>query len=347
MPFSVSTSGPLTTPRAHQVRAGRSHALRLAVACATIAASACAPGVTPLPPSPSAPVPEVAPPVVVRATRAMLPATHDTAHYDVESRTTLTRDSAGVPLREEVRLSAQVAFALQRLTAPGAVGADVATRTPRSLRGTGRVDGFLISATDRVERAGGAARPGMASVAPNPSIPMTVPFDAMLDGLSARVVPRPPLANECDRREMTAVALARELFVRMPAELVVGGQWTDTARVFMCRGGVPVTVQSYAVSTMQSLDDGPLGASTVAVITRTLTTRVEGSLATAWRTVGITGQGTGTQRITVDVTTGMLQQLRGTSDLTLDVRDSARPDGGRQSVLQHVELTADRQSAPR
>ncbi len=298
------------------------------------ALSACAGGVAPLP----TPEPEPAPPRVVEAprpTRALLALRHDTARYEVTSTARVTRDSAGVPVTEEIVTRARVAFSLERLRRAASDPAPVL-----NVRSTGRVDGFTITASERVAGARSSALPGVATAPAAPQAPLTLPFDAVLDGLNARVAPRPALANECDRPEMSALALVRELLVRLPAELVVGAAWSDTARTFMCRGGVPVVTQTTATATVVSLDDGPLGSGSRAVIERRLVTRVEGQLTTAWRTVGLTGQGTGTQRLVVDAVAGVLTELRHDSELAVDVRDSVRPDAGQQALVQRVVFTA-------
>jgi hypothetical protein len=297
------------------------------LAAASVLLGGCAPALQPMPEATPATAPAPSAPPVERApTRVRLAPQHDTARYDVVNTTDLMRDSAGTLLEEQVTLRAIVSLALTR-------GREVA-----QLTGTGRVDSFVVEATSRVAGANASVLPGVVAGPPTPSLPLTVPFDAMLDGLSARVVPRPALANECDRPEISAVALARSLLVRFPDELVVGASWGDTARVFMCRSGIPITVQTISIGTVDSLVDGPDGAATRAAISRALTTRVEGTLSTGWRTVGLTGEGTGTQQILLDAASGMLAALDEEGELSLRVRDSARPDNGAQTVTQHVAL---------
>ena len=93
---------------------------------------------------------------------------------------------------------------------------------------------------------------------------------------------------------------------------------------------------------MDSLADGPNGVATVAHISRTLETRVEGQLAMGWRTVALGGSGRGRQTLALDGVTGMLSTLDGSSELMLDVRDSARPDDSQLRLTQRVTLTARR-----
>ncbi len=302
--------------------------LTLIAACAP---SRPAPAPEPVPEAPPVvvvPVP-VAPASVTIATR------HDTVRYDVVSSARFERDSAGTPNQEEIVTRAMVSFAMERIgTGSSSAALD--------LRSTGRVDGFVISSSERVKSSRSSALPGVVTTPSLPVAPLTVPFDATLNGLTARVAPRPALANECDQPEMSALALARELLVRLPPVLVVGASWSDTTRVFMCRGGVPVTVQQIGTATVKSLESGPSGPFTRAQIDRTLQTRVEGQLATSWRSVGLTGRGSATQQMLVDATSGALVELTSESSTQLDVHDSARPDQGQQSVVQRVRFTARR-----
>jgi hypothetical protein len=260
---------------------------------------------------------------------------HDTARYDVTSTARIVRDSGGRPVEEEIVTRAQVALALERTGSarPG---------TARDLRSTGRVDGFTISASERVTGARSSAMQGatqgamLGSTAGGLSrAPLTVPFDASLNGLNARVAPRPSLVNECDRQEMSAASLVRELLLRLPPVLEVGASWSDTSRVFLCRGGVPVTVQTTATAHVRSLTATADG--TQAVIERDLVIRIEGELATA-----MTGRGTGTQRFVVDAERGRVDSLRSESETRIEVRDSVRPDAGEQSLTQRVVLVAER-----
>jgi hypothetical protein len=214
--------------------------------------------------------------------------------------------------------------------------------TALDLRSTGRVDGFVITSTDRITGSRSSALPGVTEVPSRPKAPLTVPFDAILNGLTARVAPRPALANECDQPEMSALSLVRELLVRLPPELEVGQTWSDTTRTFMCRGGLPITVQHVASATVREIASGPSGAFSRVLIDRTIDTRMEGQLTTSWRSVGLTGKGTGTQRLVIDATEGTLVELTAESTTELRVHDSVRRDQGQQTVVQRVVMTAKR-----
>jgi len=260
---------------------------------------------------------------------------HDTVRYDVVNTAQVERDSAGQPNREQVTTRARVAFAMERIGTARA-------GTALDLRSTGRVDGFVITSSDRITGSRSSALPGVTEVPSRPVAPLTVPFDATLDGLTARVTPRPALANECDQPEMSALSLVRELLVRLPPELEVGQVWSDTSRTFLCRGGVPITVQHVATATVRELASGPSGPFTRVIIDRVIASRMEGALTTSWRSVGLTGRGSGTQRLVVDATQGTLVELTSESTTELQVHDSVRRDEGQQTITQRVAMTARR-----
>ncbi len=292
--------------------------------CATMAAlslvacgaPAAAPPVVAPRPEPT-PVPVVVPVVV----RASLPATVPERRYDVRSSTRVERDSAGRKDEQRVETSATIALTLQRAM-------------DGALRGSGRVDSFAV----RLDGAG-VSVPSSSSKTPKtpPVRPPAVLFDALLDATNLRVVTRPPLPNECDRPEVGATSLVRELMIRLPREIVVGDRWRDSTISFVCRAGIPIAVRSqheYAATRI----DGLAGQQTV-VVTRLTTSLLEGRLQTSWRALELTGTGFGNDEARVDVTTGALVQLEGTATLSLRLTDRTRPATPRtEQVVQRVTL---------
>lgn len=295
--------------------------------------SGCAPAVAPLP----APIPRPAPmerPVEVAVpTRVMLALRHDSARYTVHSRSELTQDSAGSPITEQVESTAFVVFTLERTGDPTA-------QAPLGIRGTGRVESFVLTPTTRLASARTSALTGVAEAPDYPTLPLLVRFEAMVDGTLTRVAPTPALANECDRPETGATAMARELLVRLPGALAAGSAWADTSRVFVCRGGVPITVQTIATNRVVAIEASADGPASRLRVVRDLVIRAEGEQASAWRTVSLTGRGQGRQELTVSAPSGVLQELRSDSETEFDVRDSARPADGRQRVRQRVHYAA-------
>jgi hypothetical protein len=265
---------------------------------------------------------------------------HGLTRYEVRSESRLVVDSAGTPITETVSSAAAVSFSLERT-------GDPRSPAPLGLRGSGRVEGFVLTPSPRLSAARSSALAGELETPAAPSLPITVAFDAMVDGLIARASPVPALANECDRPELGATALARELLVRLPGALAAGDQWTDTTRVFVCRGGVPVTAETIATSRVEALESGAAGPASIARLVRTLEMRSEGEQASAWRAVGLVGRGRGRQELRVSLPEGVIESLEGTSETNFVLHDSGRPNGGDARLTQQVTYRAVRAAPPR
>ena len=163
-------------------------------------------------------------------------------------------------------------------------------------------------------------------------------IDAFIDSTSLRVVARPPLANECDRSEVSAMQLARELLVRVPDGVGEGAQWRDSTVTLVCRSGVPLTVYTITHSTLATVSRETL------VVRREMTTRLEGKGGSAFRAFDLVGTGSGSQRLEIAARTGILETLQGSSTLTMQLTERIPPGTPRsQQVLQRVELRAERQ----
>jgi hypothetical protein len=287
------------------------------------ALGACAPSVAPLPAPATAPEPVGAAPVrpapAPAAARVTLATSHPTVRYTVRSETTLRADSAGIPREASTTATAFVALALDRLPVVGSGSA--------GLRARGEVSQYVVTASERLRDP----------MRPATGLPLTVVFEAQVDGGLARVAPVPALANECDRPETAAAALARELLVRVPTALATGDRWTDTTRTFACRAGLPITV----VTTIEALAES-VTAST-ATIRRTLRARAEGEVVTPWRTTGVEGQGTTTETVELAVPSGEVVRLEARGESTFRLRDSALPGGGVARVVQTTVYEARRQ----
>lgn len=168
--------------------------------------------------------------------------------------------------------------------------------------------------------------------------PAMILIDAVLYSTHARVVMRPPLVNECDRPEVSAMQLARELLVRIPDGVAEGDQWRDSTVTLVCRNGVPLTVYTTTRSTLEQLTRETL------LVKREISTRLIGSGGTAFRAFEVVGTGSGSQRLEIAASSGVLARLQGTSTLTLQVLERNPPGAPRsQQVLQRVELRAERQ----
>lgn len=201
-----------------------------------------------------------------------------------------------------------------------------------ALRGSGQVDSFTV-------RSSIAESPtALGATATNPLRPSSLLLiDALSDSTTLRVVSRPPLANECDRPEVSAMQLARELLVRIPDGVVEGSQWRDSTVTLVCRNGVPLTVYTTTRSTLTKFSRETL------VVTRDLRTTLEGKGGTAFRAFEVVGTGSGSHRVEIATLTGILEKLQGTSTLSLQLVERIPPGTPRsQQVLQKVEIRAER-----
>jgi hypothetical protein len=200
-----------------------------------------------------------------------------------------------------------------------------------ALRGLGQVDSFTVrsSITER-------AKP-LVATATTVMGPSSLLIDALSDSTTLRIVSRPPLANECDRPEVSAMQLARELLVRIPDGVAEGDQWRDSTVTLVCRNGVPLTVYTTTRSTLAKWSRETL------VVNRELSTKLEGKGGTAFRAFELVGTGSGSQRIEIAALTGILENMQGTSTLSMQVVERIPPGTPRsQQVLQKVEIRAER-----
>lgn len=263
------------------------------------------------------------PPAPITSTRLLLPRLQPRTHWTISAVTRLKVSGAAMPagVSDEQRIDtrALVSMSFER-TATGA------------LRGSGQVDSFTV-------RSSIADSPTpLVVVAVAPSRPSLLLIDALIDSTNLRVVARPPLANECDRPEVSAMQLARELLVRIPDGVGEGDQWRDSTVTLVCRNGVPLTVYTITRSTLATVSRETL------VVRREMTTKLEGKGGTAFRAFELVGTGSGSQRLEIAARTGILETLLGTSTLTMQLMERIPPGTPRsQQVLQRVELRAERQ----
>lgn len=284
---------------------------------------ACAPAAPTPSPAPSPVIAAPTPVAPVASNRVLLPRTQPRTSWTISAVTRLKVSGAAMPagVSDEQRLDTR---ALVSMTFDRSVTG--------ALRGSGQVDSFTV----RSSIAESARQ--LAATAAAPVRPSILLIDAVIDSTSLRVVTRPPLANECDRPEVSAMQLARELLVRIPDGVAEGDQWRDSTVTLVCRNGVPLTVYTTTRSTLAKLSRETL------VVTREISTRLDGKGGTAFRAFELVGTGSGTQRIEIAALTGILEKLQGTSTLTMQVVERIPPGTPRsQQVLQKVEIRAERQ----
>ncbi len=275
-----------------------------------VLAGACRGTVTPAAvPSPSGPT-APPPPAVAAVRRTALPANIPGASWIVTSAARLRVN--GVADEQRVESQARVSWTFDR-------------HPSGSARATGQVDAFSVRSSLDSGRTG-AAPPAARLL-----------LDGLLDSAVVRVVTRPPQANECDRYESSAAALARELLVRVPDGFQVGDRWRDSTVSLVCRSGVPITVYTTIISRVERLTDEVL------VVRREIQSTLDGRGGSAFRSLELVGTGSGEQRVEINAQTGILERLVGTSTLTLKVTEHTPSLPPRtQDVVQRVELKAER-----
>ncbi len=274
--------------------------------------SAAAPTPTPRPTPAPAPTPVATAPTAV-TTRYTIPALVTDTRYQVESKAVLERDSAG--RRESQQLNSRAdAVVRQRRQASGALNA------------TGRMYAYAVQ----------------SSLGPSTPRIDSLRFEAVLDAQALRVVLQPPLENECDRPESGALALVRDLFVRVPNSVSVGERWRDSTVQLVCRASIPMVVRTTA--DYEVLDSARRDNEVALRIRRTTATRLEGKVASPWRALEVSGVGTGTLEFELSVLTGAVRTLDGTSTLTMTVTDKTSASAIRaqqvtQRVTTHAQIT--------
>lgn len=309
--------------------------IHLTTVCGVLCSAACAPASTSLPTTPPAPV--VLPPTTPTArptSRVALPARLPATNWRI---TATTRLSGSVPSSPPAASGTTDSATDQQVVTQAQVSLMFDRTSNGGLRGTGHVDSFTVRSTmdDRRPQDMRVTRPGQN--APRLAPPERLLIDALLDSTVARVVIRPALGNECDRPEMSAVQLVRELLVRVPDGVAVGDQWRDSTVALVCRSGVPITVFTNVRSTLTQIDGEAI------TVQRHVTSRLTGSGGSAFRALEVSGVSTGMQTAVISATRGTLDQLRGTSTTTLTVSERASPNPPRvQQVTQRVDLRVER-----
>jgi len=277
---------------------------------ALVCAMSCAPAVVAAPPIllPT-PAPVATPPADVAPMRFAIPSVVTDARYHLETVAAFTRDSAGRRDTQQQTSRADVLVSMQR-------------STNGALTATGRVSAYAVH----------------SALSTTPIAIDSLRFEAALDSVSVRVVSQPPLANECDRPESGALSLVRDLLIRVPATVAVGESWRDSTVSMVCRSSVPLVVRNVNSYTVVDAERGREGMELV--IRRSTVSRVDGKSATAWRSIEVSGVGSGSLDARLSTVSGAIQRVQGTSTLTFTVVDKSTPTLMRtQLVTQRVAVT--------
>ncbi|HSJ64582.1 MAG TPA: hypothetical protein VK922_11880 [Gemmatimonadaceae bacterium] len=134
------------------------------------------------------------------------------------------------------------------------------------------------------------------------------------------------------------LAIARELLVPVPDELLVGAAWADTSTMSLCRGGVPVTsgaIQSYRVLGSRRDADGMplmrLGRATEFSLGGTATTEHR-------QIIALTGRGESEAVMEMDLRAGVIRSAtsEGSSEVLVTYGRTSTPFT--QRVVRRVRL---------
>jgi hypothetical protein len=167
----------------------------------------------------------------------------------------------------------------------------------------------------------------------------TLLFSTYIDSQGMSLASMQSSGRECssgDSGELLAVA--RDLLIEVPRELLVGATWSDTSTVTMCRGGVPVTsgvVRSYEVLDPRHSNDGTLFTR----IARTTAFSLAGTRTTAYgQVIALSGSGESRAVLELDVSAGIVRGVtrEGTSAVTVTYGRTSTPFT--QVVRQSVRL---------
>lgn len=302
-------------------------ALQTALACATvlIALGACGRGgPTPAPPPEPLPAP-VAP--LPAGTFAYSPGTFQVT---LESRS-VVRVAPDTSAERQGIVSGATAGSAPNTVPPGPGSDTVVTRIRAILdlppgSGTLLLRGSVDSVT--VQSLGGSTA-GSTQPDSTPRQPLTSPlfFTGTVDGGVVSIPPIPQLADDCSSPAGAYLAQATALLPSLPVPLAPGATWTDTTTNRSCRGGVALTttaINSYSVA-------GESGATTT--VARTTRYRLTGAGSQAGQQVSVSGEGSGSGELLVDVPGGRVLTTRGSATLRLTFEGAGR----RQEVMQETE----------
>ena len=127
-------------------------------------------------------------------------------------------------------------------------------------------------------------------------------------------------------------AIARELFVAVPAQLSRGTRWADSVSTTACRGGIPVT--STAARRYEVLGDTLTERGTEVRVLRTSEITISGTGQQGSRPVTISGSGTGRHHLRLDPARGQFVGASGESTARIVFEAGMR----RQSLEQRATL---------
>jgi hypothetical protein len=267
--------------------------------------------VTPLPPRVETPAATDAPLPLVSGRFAYAPGEY---RYEVvtESEITQAGDSSAAAL---MRMTAWVTLRLERV-------ADDSLLAHMAIDSLWAERDALIPAPDSTTDTGFAA--GLA-------------FTALLDAHGKAPTESAQPRDTCVPGE-SLLAIARDLLVPVPDELLVGAAWADTSTMSLCRGGVPVTsgvVHSYHVlGSRRDADGMPLMR-----LARATAFSLGGTATTEHRQIiALTGRGESEAMLEMDLRAGVVRSATsaGSSEVVVTYGRTSTPFT--QRVVRRVRL---------
>ncbi len=269
--------------------------------------TACAPAMRSLPPSGPEPVVVDPTPVTVARTSSAESVTSAALRYGFAD------DALRARVSTVLRVDSASTFVVDSTVSTANLLLSARSDSGALIRADGMITAFTRTPYARLD-------PG----AP-PAVLQQLRFVALRGDTLLRIVAQPPLDNECDREETSALALISELLLPLPTTLTIGNRWTDVTRTFSCRGDVPMTTEWRSRYTVDSISMSPSSEPSIAAITREMEITISGSATSAWPKTELRASGSGRLHYFVRLPDAAPLQMTGEVLLDVVMTSSDRP----------------------
>jgi hypothetical protein len=145
----------------------------------------------------------------------------------------------------------------------------------------------------------------------------------------------PDLPVSCDSPAEALVAVARDLIVPLPDRVTIGSTWRDTVTSTICRGGIPLTTT--AVRQYEARALATYAGTEALELARTTELTVTGSGTQYGQSVSVTGQGSGSAALFVDLAGGGLVRSMGETTVMVTFMGPRGTTAFTQTAQQRVE----------
>lgn len=146
----------------------------------------------------------------------------------------------------------------------------------------------------------------------------------------------PSTVPDCQAAGLSGIAGIQRNFVVPPLLLSTGTTWTDSSTVPVCSGSVQLALT--AVRTYTVAGQTMRGLQPVIVVDRKDRTRTAGQGAQGQHGISILSEGSGSARIYLDRTTGLLRESEGAQAVDLVIGSSGRSQRFRQVAEERTHL---------